>query len=227
MKTKEFIKMLQDADPSGEAHIRMSGGVPTYVVEKAGYWDGPYSYIDKDGNWVYTTKGTKVDIYTTDISDFVDEMISTYKIPTWEEVKSKFKFELTYSFEEHRKDREDHILKEAKESYDDMVEMHMKFRVEGERRAIENEENGWSWFQDKRVDDKDPKISLMHHYYTWKVYDKDKKEQGSNPHNVEAVYKSGLFERLDNGNKKGYYQWVLKGKTPPDEKTWIQKLLKK
>lgn len=50
MTTSEFIKMLQDADPSGEAHIRMSGGVPKYAELKEGYWDGPYSYIDSDGN---------------------------------------------------------------------------------------------------------------------------------------------------------------------------------
>ena len=35
MKTKDFIKMLQDEDPSGEAHIRMSGGVPTWMTPAA------------------------------------------------------------------------------------------------------------------------------------------------------------------------------------------------
>lgn len=219
--------MLQNADPTGEAHIRMYGGIPTCVVEKEGYWDGPYSYIDEDKNWVYTTKGMKVDIYTTEISDFVCDMISTYRIPTWEEIKSKFKFELSYSDEKHRKEKEESILKEAKDAYDDEVETHMKLRMEGEKRALENEENGWTWFQDKRVDDKDPKVSMIHHYYTWKVYDKDKKKQSSNLYNVESVYKSGLFERLDNGKKEGYYQWVLKGKFQPDEKSWLQKLLKK
>jgi hypothetical protein len=50
----------------------------------------------------------------------------------------------------------------------------------------------------------------MHHYYTWIALDENGKDQGSNLHNVEAVYKSGLFEKHDNGVKKGYYQWIKK-----------------
>ncbi len=50
----------------------------------------------------------------------------------------------------------------------------------------------------------------MHHYYTWKVYDESGKDQGSNLYNVQSVYKSGLFERHDNGVKEGYYQWIKK-----------------
>jgi len=59
MKTSEFIKMLQEADPSGEAHIRMEGGIPRFAELKEGYWDGPYSYLDEEGNWVYSTEGNK------------------------------------------------------------------------------------------------------------------------------------------------------------------------
>jgi hypothetical protein len=29
-------------------------------------------------------------------------------------------------------------------------------------------------------------------------------------YNVEGVYKSDLFERIDNNLKEGYYQWILK-----------------
>jgi hypothetical protein len=58
MTTKEFIKILQDADPSGEAHIRMEGGIPMYAELKAGYWDGPYAYIE-DGKYVYSAEGSK------------------------------------------------------------------------------------------------------------------------------------------------------------------------
>lgn len=209
MKTSEFIKLLQKADPSGEAHIRMEGGVPISVELKAGYWDGPYSYIDEDGNWVYTTEGTKVDIYCTDLYDFAYDEVSTYRIPDWEEVASKIKFKLTYSIEEQRKERENSILRAAKEGYDDAVNLHQRFREEGEKRALENEEKGWKWFQNKLVDDQSIKPN-MHHYYTWKVYDENGKEQGSSLHNVESVYKSGLFVRIDNGVMEGYYQWVKK-----------------
>jgi hypothetical protein len=209
MKTSEFIKMLQEADPSGEAHIRMEGGIPRFAELKAGYWDGPYSYLDDEGNWVYSTEGNKVDIHCVDRYDFAYDMVSTYNIPTWEEVVSKFKFNLGYAIESQRKEREESSLKSAKEAYDDSVELHMRFRKEGEDRALENAEKGWNWFQNKLVDDITIKPN-MHHYYTWKVYDENGSDQGSNLHNVESVYKSGLFERHDNGVMKGYYQWIKK-----------------
>lgn len=209
MKTSEFIKMLQEADPSGEAHVRMFGGVPRFAEPKPGYWDGPYSYIDEDGNWNYSTQGDKVDIHCEEIDDFVDNLIDTYRIPSWEEIESKFKFSLGYSIEEQRKERENVILKKAKEAYEDAVEMHTRFKKEGEIRALENSEKGWTWFQNKLVDDQTLKPN-MHHYYTWKVYDEKGTDQGSNPHNVQSVYKSGLFERHDNGVKSGYYQWIKK-----------------
>jgi hypothetical protein len=209
MKTSEFIKMLQDADPTGEAHIRMNGGVPRFAEPKAGYWDGPYSYIDEDGNWNYSTEGTKVDIHCTDIYDFVDDMVDSYRIPEWEKVASKFKFSLGYSITEQRKQREDSILRQAREAYDDAVERSKRFEEEGKARALENAGKGWTWFQNKLVDDPTIKPNI-HHFYTWKVYDEKGKDQGSNLYNVESVYKSGLFERLDNEVMKGYYQWIKK-----------------
>lgn len=215
MKTKDFIKMLQDADPSGESHVRMYGGVPCWAEHKEGYWDGPYHYIDDEGNWVYSTKGSKVDICCRDIDDFVSEMIDTYNTPLWEDVKKKFKFELGYSDSGQRSERENSILKQAKEAYDSSVDMHKRFREEGEERALKRVEEGWTWFQNKLVDDETLKPN-MHYYYTWKVYSKPallgllKKEEGSNLYNVQAVMKSGLFERLDNNKIPGYYEWVLK-----------------
>ena len=209
MTTAEFIKMLQDADPSGEAHIRMYGGVPRAAELKPGYWDGPYSYIDDEGNWNYSTKGNKVDIHCTEIDDFVHDMVQTYYIPKWEEVESKFKFSLGYSIESHRKERENSILRGAREAYDSAVEMHKRFETEGEERALANSDKGWTWFQNKLVDDPTIKPN-MHHYYTWKVYNENGKDQGSNLHNVQSVYKSGLFERHDNGVMEGYYQWIKK-----------------
>lgn len=209
MTTGEFIKMLQEADPSGTAHIRMSGGIPMSVELKPGYWDGPYSYIDEDENWVHTTSGQKVDIWCTEVDDFVSDKIDTYNRPSWEDIKNKFKFELSYSFQDHRIERENYILKQAKKAYDEAIELHEKFRVDGEKRALENSEKGWRWFQNKEVDNKDLRPN-PHHYYTWIVLDETGKNQGSNLSNVESVYKSGLFERLDNESMPGYYEWVIK-----------------
>lgn len=210
MTTAELIKILQEADPSGEAHIRMDGGIPKYAVLKEGYWDGPYSYLDENDNWVYSTKNNKVDLYCEDIEDFVSESMDTYDIPDWEEIKSKFKFELScYANDSQRIEKEESFLKRVKVHYDSSASMYNKFRKEGDKRAIERSNKGWTWFQNKLVDDKSLKQNL-HHYYTWKIYDENGKEQGSTPHNVQSVYKSGLFERKDNNVKKGYYQWIKK-----------------
>jgi hypothetical protein len=206
MKTKEFIKMLQEADPSGEAHIRMEGGIPRFAELKPGYWDGPYSYLDEDGNWVYSSEGDKVDIHCFDRYDYVSEMFTTYSIPTWGEVRSKFKFRLGYS---DNSEREENSLTDAKEAFEHSTEMYQGFKVEEEELALSRSEKGWTWFQNKLVDDPTIRPNI-HHYYTWIVLDETGKDQGSNLHNVQPVYKSGLFERHDNGVKEGYYQWIKK-----------------
>lgn len=209
MTTSEFIKMLQESDPGGNAHIRMEGGIPVFAEHKPGYWDGPYSYIDEDGNYVYSTKGSKVDLHCRDIDYFVEHHFDLHDPDNWENIKKMFKFELTYSFPEQRKEREDIILNIAKKAWDEEYEMEKRFFDENIKRNTDNAKDGWTWFQNKEVDNKELKPN-MHRYYTWKVYDKEGKEQGSNLHNTQGVYESGLFERLDNNKKTGYYQWVLK-----------------
>lgn len=118
MKTKDFIKMLQDADPSGELHVRMQGGIPQFAIRKPGYWDGHYSYIDEDGNWVESEEGDKIDIYCQDIDDYVEREFS--KDITLEEMKEKFKFKLLGG-EERNKETKERIMKRVEESYNDMV----------------------------------------------------------------------------------------------------------
>ena len=71
MKTKDFIKTLQEADPSGEIHVRIrSPGEPTCAAVVPGYWDGCYSY-EEDGGLVVTDKGAKVDVYCQEVDDFI------------------------------------------------------------------------------------------------------------------------------------------------------------
>lgn len=110
MTTKEFIKMLQDADPEGEGHIRLpGGGVPYYADRKAGYWDGPYQYLeykkDKYGDdavLVTTIAGYKVDICVKDIEGIVwDEN------GNMERLKKRFRFEFGgYAIPEQRNEKE-------------------------------------------------------------------------------------------------------------------------
>lgn len=206
MKTKDFIKMLQDADPSGEAHVRMDGGIPKFAELKAGYWDGPYRYIDENGDYVYSTKGSKVDIYCTDIWDFVECLYG--RDVEWEDIKKKFKFELNYSIKEQREERENIILNEAKEAYEDIKKIEDDMYEKELSDMTKNAEKGWTWFQNKDVD-KNEKPNY-HVYYTWKIYDENGKEDGSSIYNTEPVLRSGLWEKCDNGVKKGYYQWIKK-----------------
>lgn len=118
MKTKDFIKMLQDADPSGELHVRMQGGIPRFAIRNPGYWDGNYSYIDEDGNWVESEESDKIDIYCQDIDDYVERGFS--KDITLEDMKKKFKFKLLGG-EERNKETKERIMKMVEESYNDMV----------------------------------------------------------------------------------------------------------
>ncbi len=70
--------MLQDADPTGEAHVRLPGGGAVYFAErKEGYWDGPYMYLEGDHHMshatlVISTKGDKVDIHTVDLDSLAE-----------------------------------------------------------------------------------------------------------------------------------------------------------
>ena len=95
MKTKDFIKMLQEEDPSGECHVRLNGDPIWFAEQKAGYWDGPYNYIKKgkDGKytWIASTKGHKVDIHTMDLFDFAERFKGN-----WEEMKKHIKIEYDY-----------------------------------------------------------------------------------------------------------------------------------
>lgn len=209
MTTKEFIQMLQEADPSGNAHIRMEGGIPLCAELKEGYWDGPYSYVDEEGNYVYSTKGNKVDIHCRDIHGFVEYHFDLFEPGNWERIKQMFKFELSYSISEHRKEREDRVIASAKEAWDEYYEIYNKFFEEEKKISLERALKGWTWFQNKLVDDETLRPN-MHYHYTWKIYSENGKEDVSNVYNTQGVWKSGLFDRLDNDKKPGYYEWVLK-----------------
>ena len=104
-----MIKQLHEADPSGELHVRVNGGVPWCCERKPGYWDGPYAYI-KNNKWVETTKGEKVDLYTMELEDFI-----------WDnngEIDGKIIVDYTYLDQVHKCDFQskcDKIAKEARE----------------------------------------------------------------------------------------------------------------
>jgi len=191
MTTKEFIKMLQDADPTGEAHVRLpGGGVPFAAELKEGYWDGPYSYLEND-IYVTTTKGFKVDVHVETPKDIVwDEKGNIDKL------KTRFKFDYSYLIKEQNEERENcfwsYIEKEAKICRDFTEE------------SLAN----WVVILKKLLDQKG--IDEFHYYpnnYQWRGY-----SEGIEVHNeplcggeISAIIDSGLFElTLDSPDKKIY-----------------------
>lgn len=112
MKTKEIIKLLKEVDPSGETHVRAGDdGVITFFEMKEGYWDGEYSYIDDEGNFIITSTGTKIDMHTIDYEDFIYNNKGDY---------SKIKLDFSnYADKNQMKEKEEHYLKEFKKISDD------------------------------------------------------------------------------------------------------------
>ncbi len=210
MKTKDFIKMLQEADPSGEAYVRMGDGFPMYVEKKLGYWDGPFSYVDEDGNFVTSINGFKIDVGCFGIDDFVERHFDQHDPNNWEKIKSKFKFELGYSIKQQEDEYAERVLKYAKECYDQTYEINKSLYDESLEKMIENSKKGWTWFQNKDVDLEHVGKHNMHIYYTWKIYDENGKQQPSNLHCTESIQHSGLWEKIDNGKLEGCYQWIFK-----------------
>lgn len=203
MKTKEFIKMLQEADPSGEAYIRMEGGVPYYAEYKEGYWDGYYSYIDDGGNYTSSIKDSKVDIFCQDIDLFVEGL--TDLETEWDEVKNKFRFEFS-GYHDGGKDRIERIYKEAKESFDSMREILQNLYDSNLKEMIEAAESGWRWFQNMEVDNITDGFN-NHVYYTWKIFDSEGNDKGSNIKQTESIQKSGLWEKIVSKERPNYYEW--------------------
>jgi len=199
MKTKDFIAMLQKEDPTGESHIRMGDGIPFDVELKEGYWDGTYTYIDEDKKYVTSDKGFKVDIHCYEVSDIVERFYDfhTPEHSTWEYIKSKFIFDCSYP--ERRMER---VYGEAKEQYDILVDFHTKSFKESTDLALTRMKEGWKFYQNKLVE-----TSKDYYYYGWKIIGEDGKIEGSSIRNTEGIIYSGLFERLDNNEMEGFYEW--------------------
>jgi hypothetical protein len=113
-----------------------------------------------------------------------------------------------YSNKSQGDERANRILKIAKDEFDYIEKINTESFEETKNAMIKNAEIGWTWFQNKDVDlNNKPN---MHMHYTWRVYDENGKDQGSNLYNTESIVYSGLWEKLDNNIKEGYYQWVKK-----------------
>lgn len=201
MKTKELIRLLQEADPTGEAHVRMSGGIPTSVQHLPGYYDGSYSYFDEEGRYVISKEGSKVDIYTTDIDDFIWDLVDFDT--TWEEVKAKIVLKIGDPNIDWIKERHDSIYKNAMQQFADAQELDIKYLNESTELAVKRAKEGWQFYQNKKVD-----TEGMYTYYMWKIYSPDGKTESSSVHDTQGIIKSGLFRKVD-CDLADYYKWEL------------------
>lgn len=207
MKTKDFIKMLQQEDPTGEGYLRLPGGIPLSVEAKEGYWDGAYDFIDEEGNWVHSINHYKVDLCCIDIIDFVGDLYNHHDPTcTLDYIKSKFKFELGgYSIESQRNDKKQRVYKEVEEAYNLHKKIQAEFLTESIQTALEREKAGWRFYQNKKV-----YSDIGYKYYSWKLIDPLGNSKSSSAHDTNAILHSGLFERLDNNQIEGYYEWIIK-----------------
>jgi hypothetical protein len=119
MKTKDLIALLQREDPTGESHVRMNGGVPIFVESKPGYYDGPYSYIDKDGNFVISALNSKVDIYTVDLEEYVSDLVLDGKTLT--EILNMVKFEFSCYHPSSSQEKKDRYIKIIKQAFNEIT----------------------------------------------------------------------------------------------------------
>jgi len=225
MTTSEFIEMLKKADPEGTAHIRLPDGVPYYAEHKAGYYDGPYEYIDKDNKYIITNQGWKVDVYCKTPNDIIWDSHWTpwgdsYEI-AWEKIKAKFVVDFgAYAVEEQRNERADSFFVDRKEEFDEMIESQKASWEKYLEDVIEKYKNGWRFYQCK--DEKSFK------YYDWKIVSPTGiNHGGANLATSCPILESGKFlpvevnqqnpslmENIKNilfgKDKKTYIEWVLK-----------------
>lgn len=209
MKTKDFIKMLQEEDPSGEAHIRMDGGVPMFAELKPGYWDGPYSYISDEGEYITSSLDNKIDIHCVDKEQFVYDLVDIHEPNNYENIVAKFKFHFSYSIPEQKQERIDSFLKGVKVAFDEHTEMLEGLYKKDLSICLKRQKEGWRFFQSKKVD---TTTGARYYYYEWKIIDSSGKSDGSCQADTEPILKSDLFEKIESIEYPEYWEWVFKKK---------------
>lgn len=200
MTTSEFIKMLQAEDPSGEAHIRLDGGVPYAAEHKPGYYDGPFTYLDKDGNYVTSTVGTKVDIYCKEPSTLIWDNDMEWNEFTedpelaWERLKKLFLFE----GHDGRKDQVASFFVRLRKEFDEYVAHSTVSNKKYLEDVLDKHAKGWRFMQKK-----DGRMK----FYDWEIRRPDGKNDGANWATTGPILLSGRFEPVD---CDGFIEWIPK-----------------
>ena len=199
MKTKDFIKMLQKEDPTGEGYIRLpDGGAPWFAEVKEGYWDGPYQYLEKmnkddskyqDKRIVTSTQGYKVDIHTLDHDSII-----------WEErgdmdkIRKRIKVDYTYVYDDSEKEFWKYIEEEAKHARDYDTKFLKKWYLE----VIDE------FFGDSSIKIRQPLDKKIGMYNCMKAHALFKPSQSLNQGQCDILIRSGYFYPE---KKKKYYVW--------------------
>jgi hypothetical protein len=199
MKTKDFIKMLQEADPEGEGYIRFpDGGAPWFAESKPGYWDGPHQYlkkIDPDGSnnisnmkIVTSTKGYKIDLHVYSVDEMVWE-----EDGDMDEIRKRIEIDYGYLSD----DRENRFWKWVEEEAKHTREYDKKFLEEWYEEVVDLFYNsGWEIRQ--------PLDKPIGHYNCMKAYKIGCQPTTLNQGQCDILIRSGKFYPE---KKEKYYVW--------------------
>lgn len=193
MKTKDFIKMLQKEDPSGEGYVRIGGGAIIFAETKLGYWDGPYEYKDENDVLVSSIQGYKIDIHTESMEDIVWECDGDM-----DKVREKIRFEYQGYLDKGEK-RINDIWKSLEKKAEYVREKHQESLKNYTEKIIKRYKK--DDFIIEKINEEHP---LLMTNFSWKHGEKLSICGGE----YDVIFDTDLFEKVD--YKKGYYKLKIK-----------------
>jgi hypothetical protein len=233
MKIGQLVKMIREADPTGEAFVMDEEfSVPRFFEEKPGYYDGAYYYIDDQGRYVKEDTGHKVDVHDNTLTwlvwEYLEWELDKVKkqavldggvyLPTREEAWDVLMNMVTYEDDVPIEFRND-INVRLEETFNEWIEHKKHSDVKWVDDTLKDVGKGYRFFQSK---DKD-----THGWTTWKMtkdpsllgktYDELRKLFGKKEREhcdgvcfgmIDALTTSGRFERVSYDEK--WWQWISK-----------------
>jgi hypothetical protein len=182
--------MLQEQDPDGKCHVRLPGGIPDYAIKKEGYYDGSYTYLDHNGNYVISDKGFKIDVYCIELEDFL-----------WDDHNDNKRVIIDIKDKERKKA----IQNEIKKIQVERDKCRRGLLYEHVFRVMEKIKEGWKIVQ--------PALTVVGHYNVmWYVRDISKFVDKGNPCDI----RSGNQDNLCQGDcgavlESGFFKWIVRG----------------
>ena len=135
MNTLEFIELLKEADPKGEATV-VVGSYPVIGCDvDPGYWDGHYWKCMKNGEdckpneypdkMRLTGNGFKLRVYSRDVDMFICDNI--YHGSRCKKLEDIIEFDSAYSDKKQRDEQKESWMKELNETYNDALDNQKMF----------------------------------------------------------------------------------------------------